>query len=254
MYLSPGFQRLYAQRRPIHLENLMANPFVTVKSYGAMLNQIAISTFAIALALVSLFRHLIPSIDKALSPFSFAIPLWNLNFPLATVAIAGAIAFTARIFKMHDIVSDLMGIRQRFDVSQILYPLALTSGAIVNGRKLRRIEEMRSDLMNETFYKYASSDATRTVIDRHLVEMALDMWRWYWACLEAIVLLIPSSALLLLYSPTKWGGGLATAVIVILFGMTFIRGHCADYARDEVAAITDDQTRRDQVAGEFNAL
>ena len=230
------------------------NPFTAVSSYAAMLDRIAIFTLIFSLACISILRSQVTSIDQFLASWSVSVPVGGVSFPLGTVVPAGLLALVSRIFKLHDRISDLLRIRHRFDVNNILLPLALGSGAAVTIDKIKKIGPNRSHLMYATFYKYASSDPDKTVIDKHKVTMALDMWGWYWVFVEGNTLALITGCTLFLLGDMSWAAALFAAVLLSLWILQGIKAGCSKYALAEVTEILEDSARKESIADAFNAL
>lgn len=152
------------------------NPFTTVGNYSAMLNKIAAWTFFVSLGAIWLVRSRLPCVNAVLGTMSFQIPVAGVDLPLGTLAPAFGIALISRVTKLHDRLSDLLGIRRRFDRQEILLPLASACGTTLSSDQLLRIDEKRSDLMGRVFYAYASTDSSKSKVDSHYVTMALDQW------------------------------------------------------------------------------
>ena len=164
-----------------------------------------------------------------------------------------AVALVARVIRLHDRVSDLLRIRQRFDIREIILPLASTSGFPVCTLSRNQLRASRRRLMRRVFYRYASS--TDPKIDKHLVYEALDWWSWYWALVESLVVFVLTGIVLLFRDP-RWHGWIVLTVCLIipLTILPFLRSHCARYARDEVQEILADADRKNEVIQEFRAL
>jgi hypothetical protein len=145
-------------------------------------------------------------------------------------------------------------IRKRFDVSEILHPLAIVTASSLTAEKVREIARRREDLMKKTFYKYASSSPGKAAIETHYIIMALDQWCWYWIVLEATFLAFALGVVFLLWAKYALTAILFLSVIVASGALQLIRVQCARYALQEVEQIVDDAQRREQIAKEFNAL
>jgi len=229
--------------------------FKAVGDYPKMLNKIALSTFVGTILAVSLLRHELPVFDSYLSRLSVPVEIGRgLSVPFGTILPAFAAALLSRIFKWHDRLSDIFRIRQRFDVSEILFPMAIGSGASLSAEQIRAIKKNRQEMMNRVFYKYASSTKGKAVIDTHYVTMALDQWCWYWIVLE-------QTSLICFLAVTFWFtaryslAATFLAVVLIAIGvLQGIRSLCSDYAVQEVEQILEDSQRRLEVAEAFRAL
>ena len=214
------------------------NPFATVDDYPGMLNKISTFTFAGSILGIWLLRGEFATLNALLAPLSIPIPLQSgLSIPFGTVLPAFVIAFLSRVFKFHDRLSDLLLIRHRFDISAILFPLAIACGAHLTVDQIRQIKRRREDLMYRVFYKYASSTPGKAVIDKHYITMALDQWCWYWIVLEL-------SALAFLIAVPSFIAGkhlLASLFLAGVLGsagvLQLIRNLCLDYALQQVEEI-----------------
>ena len=202
-----------------------------------------------------LLRQQFASVNNLLEPLSIPIPLvGGLSLPLGTVLPAFLLATLSRIFKLHDRISDLFLIRQRFDVSEILFPLAIGSGASLNGDQIRAIKRDRESLMYKVFYKYASSTPGKAVIDSHYITMALDQWCWYWIVLEVTFLAFVLAATFLLTGRYFLAAIFFAGVLAAVGVLQLIRNLCSDYALQEVEAILEESGRKLEIAEVFRAL
>ena len=155
-------------------ENVGFNPFASIGLPG-MLNKIAIFTCGVSIFAVWLLRHESPSVEAFLASLTLPVPIaTGLAIPLGTILPAFLIALVSRIFKLHNHLSNILGIRHRFDLEAILFPLAIATSIAFPVEKVRQIKKQRKDLMYKTFYKYASSSPSKAVIETHYITMALD--------------------------------------------------------------------------------
>ena len=234
----------------------MSWSFGTVKDYSGMLNRISVSTFFVSIAAIALLRNEIPMLDaflKSVLPLEGKVPLIDIEASLGTVLPALIFMVLARAARLHDLVSDVLRIRQRFDRQEILEPMALMSAGPLTPSQFDRISTDRSRLMNDVFYRYASSRG-KPAIDPHLIEMALDRWSWYWMVVEACCVALPTGVALLF-----WGRPLASAcvflgVLLMCWLLSGLGRLCAKHAQDEVKAILSDDTRREEIHKVFDAL
>jgi hypothetical protein len=231
------------------------NPFSQPKNYDEMLTKIVTFTFFISLAFVVVAARDWPRLWNFLHPtwLTFSIdPLGLRNVPTAYVIVAFLIVFVARVSKLHDKISDLFGIRERFDLHEILTPLAGGVGIAIDLIKREKLIERRDQIMRDVFYKYASS--TDPVIDQHLIWTALDKWSWFWVCVEGTT--VGVVALVLLLSIGAFRSAAVTGMVT-LFGTliaTQINRACASVAHSEVREILKDIQRRNDIADALRAL
>jgi hypothetical protein len=231
------------------------NPLAQVKDYPSMLNRIFLFTTLSASVATWLLRKHFVWLDDLLKFMDI-----NVDLPLVKeVKLFGyllpgvAVGFIARTVRLHDRLSDILKIRRRFDVEEIILPLAKGSGFPVGTLSMDQLRESRSRLMPRIFYRYASS--TDPKIDRHLIYEALDWWSWYWVVVESVAVFIPTGIALLFSEPTWHGWILIGACLVVsIVALPFFRSHCARYARAEVQEILADNTRKSEVNQEFRAL
>ncbi len=104
------------------------------------------------------------------------------------VLIPLAVAVVSRVFLLHDRISDLLGLRRRFDIENILKPLAEGVGLPTTDANWKQIEENRDLAMTRTFYRYASFRDPK--IDGQLVRSAADRWAWFWCTIEPQIILV----------------------------------------------------------------
>jgi hypothetical protein len=228
--------------------------FETVGDYPSMLNKVALFTLGSAFVIIALLRVLIPEFDAPLSRLSFSVPIWGVSVPLGTFAPALAIAFLSRVTKLHDRLSDLFGIRKRFDVASILFPLCAGSGGVSDPLRLSNIKLNRASLMRSTFYKYASSGPGKAVIDSHYITLALDQWSWYWILLETCALVTITGVGLLSTGRFQLGAIFLLVTLIAIWLLQVVRGYCEKYALQQVEQILSDPARKREVLEKFNAL
>lgn len=230
------------------------NPFASVDNYPGMLNKIATFTFVEGCLATLLLRHEYKPFDQLLAPLTISIPVGAVALPLGTLLPAFAFALLARIFKLHDRISDVLFIRHHFDICHVLLPLALLAGTQLRSEQLRTIKKQRKDLMYKVFYKYASSSPGKAQIESHYITMALDQWCWYWVVLEASFMAFVLG-ILFLRTGRYFPAAIFLACVLASVGILQIVGkYCADYALQELEQIVVDMDRRCAIAGEFSAL
>lgn len=203
-----------------------------------MLNRIALFTFSVGLGAVALLRWKVPAIDTALKPLSVPVPLLSsFNLPLGTILPAFAFAIASRIIKLHNVVSDVFGIRRRFDVERILLPLAVGTGVKLSNTQIKELYRKRHDLMGNAFYYYASSTPEKAKIDSHYITLALDQWCWYWILVEANVVALITASIFYWSDKPKWAAALLALVVVVLALLLYMKERCASYALVEIGEI-----------------
>jgi hypothetical protein len=235
---------------------LFGNIFGPVRDYPSMLNKIASFTFGVSIAGVVILRLQIPSIDKFLAILSvpIPIPIGSLSLPLGTILPALIFAFICRIIKLHNKLSDIFGIRKRFDINEVLIPLALIAGLQIDANQIEKLHDLRRQLMNKVFYKYISVDPGKVGIDRHYVTMAFDQWSWYWILLEVNFIAAIVGTILLLAGKSFTAALIFIIMLLIIWALQGIRVSCSRYTMQEVNQILIDKKRKQEVVEVFNAL
>lgn len=231
------------------------NPFSQPKNYNDMLGKIMTFTFFISLGLVIVVAGAKVSVWNALHPrwMTFNVGLPGLKgVPAGYAVVALLVALATRISKLHDRVSDLFGIRVRFDLHEILAPLAGGVGIPVDFALRDTLTRNRHKAMYAVFYKYAGS--TDPVIDRHLIWTALDRWSWFWICIEGGSVGAVAFVLLLSLGAFQSAAFVGAAVLLATLVSTQINRACASAAHSQVREILSDAQRRADVEAALRAL
>jgi len=233
----------------------MVWPKLTVCDYREMLRKLSAAAFFVTLSCVYILRSRIAVVDQLFDSLDVTPPIeaYSLHVPFGTFVVAFAFAVLSESIKLHDKISSVLSIRAVFDVRWILIPMALLSGSTVERSRFDRIATDRTRLMNDVFYKYASS-AKQADIDIHLITQALTAWSWYWVCVESLVFLILTAAMLWWF-----GDWVATALVLavmlaVIAIMNIFRSDANKYAEAEVSVILSDEVRRKAVKSVFDAL
>lgn len=234
---------------------MSSNPFGAVSDYPSMLNKIALYTLGVSILAMFLLTSQVPAIEAFLGKFAVSIPIGDFSLPLGKVLPAFIFALGSRVIKLHDKLSDLFGIRQRFDIHEILIPLAVGASVELTIPRLEKIRSHRRHLMGKVFYKYMSSNSNdKAVIDTHSITMAFDQWSWYWILLEANTVATIVASVLLFEGKSLPAALILILVLLIIWALQGVRASCSRYAMKEVNEILSDGTRKRDVAEEFNAL
>jgi hypothetical protein len=199
-----------------------------VKNYEEMLSRLYKAAFFETLLLTIALRT-VPPIDQAFTHLEAIAPiglriteflskyvpdLTPTNFHLAGLIIAVATAFLFRLFHLHNRISDIFGIRKKFDVDHILVPLAIGTGARHDPQRVCIFGNKQKELMGAVFYRYASSRSQNTLVDKHDIEQALDNWSWFWVMVEGIPLWLVGMMISANYK--------ALSLIVLFFVLTLL--------------------------------
>ena len=159
------------------------------ESYSDMLKRIFTATLAVGVLCTFVLAAVSPAVRTFLESWNAEISIGILDSVKALyVLIPLLFAILARVFLLHDKVSDLFAIRTRFDIENILRPLAEGVGFPTAGAQWKQIEDSRDLAMTRTFYRYASFKDPR--IDAQLVRTAADRWAWFWCTVEPQIILL----------------------------------------------------------------
>ena len=180
-----------------------------------MLKRLFLSTLAVGVICTLVLVWLSPDVQRQLSRGA-KFDLGFVSLPWLTVFIPVGLALFSRIIKLHDRLSDLLGLRERIDVDQILLPLAKGTGVALSADSRERLVKHRHKLMKNAFYKYAP-DANDPSINKQYVADALDKWGWFWCFLEAsVVVLFAAPVALVVATPAAAVAFLIVAVLIIV--------------------------------------
>lgn len=217
-----------------------------------MLTRIAIVQFFVALALLFWLAHTIPEIKGVVEIGALEIEVKNVKLKLGYVVGAAIFAFLSRMLKLHDRISDVLGIRRYFDVHVILLPLAAAVGVRLGAQGLRRVPSERRSLMYDVFYAYVGRNTP--AIDPHLIEAALDIWLYYWILLEAQVFLLAAAVTAITFGHF----GVAVIVVAVALSIALLLHVLARQSRsaalNELEALVQDEARVASIRSRFNAL
>jgi hypothetical protein len=168
--------------------------------------------------------------------------------------IAFIVAVLTHTFQFHDRISDLFGIRRRFDIKNILLPLSQRVGSEITKDKERRIAQHRDELMHAVFYKYASSAADKPLVDKHDIEHALNAWSWFWVFVEAVFYFGVGAIIAWCLHSRDLAMTLTTVSFALLVTAFAQRARLGRYARPQIESIAADPTAAYDVKKRFDAL
>jgi hypothetical protein len=227
--------------------------FEQPNSYSKMLNRIFLSSLIVGLSCIGLLAYLSPSIKEFLHMFPLNVKLGPILTPILFAIPPLLVAIIFRIITLHNMISNLFKIRERFDVNQILLPIAKGVNQKIDQYYLTKIRNKRNQLMRDVFYKYVMS-VDRSVINPQYVATALDRWSWFWCFVE------PTPIFLLAAVIAWWQIGFIYSLIfiglmlVFIFAAKCIYPSCKRAAKAEVNEILNDSTRKTEIGKVFNAL
>jgi hypothetical protein len=243
------------------LLKLLFPVFWSVKSYQETLKKLAAFLFWETYLLTFVLRT-IPPIDKALGlaenwgPFGRALSVvpHHEKLNLLGLIVALLVACFSYAVESHDRISDVFGIRRRFDRSHILLPLAILTGAQLRAVQLNRVAAHRDSLMREVFFKYASDRLENPLVDKHDIERALEVWSWYWLLLEGAVLWVAGALVAALFASYFLMNTLAWIAVVLWMAALLYSLRLPRFAHPQVEQIAANPQARQDVREAFSAL
>jgi hypothetical protein len=235
--------------------------FSSPKNYGQVLKKLASFAFYETYFITLLLRAN-PRFDTFLSGIESWGPIGKVVaiiphydvLNLSGIVIAFFVALLTHMFQFHDRISDVLGIRKRFDLRSILIPLAQRVGYVVTKDKEAAIAQHRDKLMHAVFYKYASSAADEPLVDKHDIEQALNAWSWFWVFVEAVFYFGIGASIACWLGSKNLAMDFAIVSIVLLVIAFAQRVRLSNYARPQVDSIADDPTASYDVKKQFDAL
>lgn len=234
--------------------------FVSPKTYSEMLRKLAGLT-AIEVYVTTALLRLIPDVADIFKQLeSYVVPIATIKgFELAKLNPVGLIAalvtaFLFYHFQLHNKLEKPFRVRQRFDIDEIILPLASSVGVTLTDAQKARIETERHSVMRQVFYKYASSSGADTLVDSHDIERALEAWSKFWACEEAVVVLTVGLVVSLLYGQLVLIMIFLVPVTLCLIAMARMGPTLAGRGRAQIDQIAADPTARLEVSQYLNAL
>lgn len=219
-------------------------------SYSEILERVFVTTLASGVVCTALLAHASPAFRNFLDSMSTTADVGPLKGIKALyVVIPLAVAVASRAIRLHDRISDILRLRQRFDTHHILFPMADRTGFTLTKNFKERLAAERKPAMYAVFYPYAGF--TNSVIDRQLVRTAADNWGWFWVAIEAVfvgLMTLVTLAVLTQWSHVAW---LGVALVVLLAFIIFQWFLCRRSAAHQVEAILEDPNRKQAVRAYF---
>lgn len=223
-------------------------------SYSEMCKKIAQSVFFISLIEIFLLAQISPDFAQMLKKLSFntETELLNIKLYISYIYIPLILSLLENIFKMHDVIGKLFGIRIR-NAATVIFPTYIIELNIKTSKSKKEIQKAYTNnksLQYEVgnhFYRHVSySDP---LIDKHEVSMALDAWTWFWISLDTFCITL---VFLLGVVAFNIFGALKSCLLIVglcfyLFGVALIgylvlKIRCSRYTKREIrAAIKYDQ-------------
>ncbi len=211
--------------------------FENPKSYAEMTKKISYTVFLFTMFGLFFVSQISSDFSDFMKDISFKMSaeVYGMKLYISLLYIPIVIAILENVFSFHDKLSDLLGIRYRYDKNIVIrhYLQVLNMDKYIDKIDTKN----REIIMNEVFYKYASS--TSPQIDPHFIYLALGSWSWYWILLDtfSVTLFVGMFLLLKYYSLSA-----LIIIIIVLFSLyafMFIKRNtdCIKYSTAEVDAI-----------------
>jgi len=232
------------------------NPLTPVTDYQSMLNRIFWFTSASALGAVWMLRMKLPGLETQLQQIDFTLEFGGdkiVPIPGGYLLPALAIGLGSRVFRIHGQLAGWLGIRERFDIDVIIGELARRTGVHLDNVSDEELADHRHDIMRQGFYQFVGGRNPQ--IDEHLIYRALDLWSWFWIGMEAAVVFVLTSFVLLATGFYQLGLiSLLSTLACTAVGLPAIRNECRRYAIAQVRAIVADPARAEQVRRAFEGV
>lgn len=217
-------------------------------SYSDMLERIFYCTVITSIVCVFVLSQNSPEFKSFLGTLNYDVDVWGVKGIKALyVLIPLAIALFSRFIKLHDKISDVLLIRNRFDKNHILKPLATKVGYDL---PLSLNNKKRNDLMYKVFYAYAGFNDP--AIDAQLVRTALDNWGWFWVTVESNFIILLTATIFAFMGLLMQLWIFPTISLIVLAFSIFTYNACVRTATAEVNAICDDENRRNEILEKFS--
>ena len=221
------------------------NPLTPVTNYQSMLNRIFWFTSATALAAVWVLRMKLPGLDAQLTKIDFTLEFGGdkiVPVPGGYLLPALLIGLGSRVFRIHSQLADWLGLRERFEIDVIIHELARRTDVDFTGISDAELLDHRHEIMRHGFYQFVSGRQPQ--IDEHLIHRALDLWSWFWIGMEAAVVFVIASFILVATGLYQTGfTSLGITLVLAAMGLPAIRYECRRYAIAQVRAIVADPKR-----------
>jgi hypothetical protein len=219
------------------------------ESYSDILKRIYYATLLTTFACTMIVNAIAPGFFGFLESWDVEIKVGPIEkIKAGLVIIPFAVALPCRMFKLHDRISDLFGIRKRFDLTYVLRPLAKTVG-VEDSLDWKVIQRERDKIMNRVFYAYASFNEPK--IRKQMVQTAADQWGWFWCCVEPLAVLVLFAIICAFMGTWLWVGVTLVFIALLLFVASHFWGEAKINARAQVDEIAATQVWRDEIRTEF---
>lgn len=238
------------------IRGMSLSPLTPVTDYQSMLNRIFWFTSAAALVAIGMLRAKLPELNTLLAQVDFTLAFDGeklLPVPGGYLLPALAIGLSSRIFRLHALLADWLGLRERFDIDVIIQELARRTGVNLDDVADEELTLHRHQIMRDAFYRFVGG--RQPLIDEHLIHRALDSWSWFWAGLEVTVVFVFTGFAMI--AATYYQAGFSVMLSALGFaaiGLPLIRNECRRYAIAQVREIVAEPARAELVRQALNCL
>lgn len=216
------------------------------ESYSDMLKRIFVATLSVAVLCTFALAAVSPVVRTIVDSWGPEVSIGILDGVKALyVLIPLAVAILARVFFLHDKMSDLFRLRKRFDLENILRPLANGIGFATSGPEWELIEQRRDLAMTRTFYRYASFKDPQ--IDVQLVRTAADRWAWFWCTVEPLAILLITGVIFAVLAAWLQLFVLVAFIAVLLVTAFLLWPQLRTGAENQVAEILNNQDWKQEI-------
>lgn len=224
------------------------------ENYSDILERIFWSTLFVSFGCTAALASASPEVKALLQSVNVEAELGPVKgLKLLYVGLPTLVALASRAFKLHDRVSDLLGLRKIIDVEWILLPLARRVVVIdLDELSVGAIRFRRREALYRVFYPFVSLPESK--IDAQLVRTALDNLGWLWVLVEALVLLLLTESVLLYLGATQLSLVIALVIVAAVLGSMLQWGVCRRSSSAEVDAILADKSRWSEIRDYFQSI
>lgn len=222
--------------------------FNTPQNYSEMIEKIAKSTFIISLFLLYFLTCANEEFNSFMKQLSFEVEyeFVGIRLNLALLYLPLFVGIAEHMFKIHDKISTLIGIRNRYDKNVIAKKILKNCDINVETLDKSTVKM----ILSKAFYKYVSS--TNPIIDRHYINLTLNEWCWYWITLDTFILFLITGIIFLII---KWSLINFLIVLIIclflLLIMKLIKLQAKKYTNEEINFIFSDNKRVSEIKKEL---
>ena len=210
--------------------------FYSPKDYSEMVEKISKSVFvtlAILFYVLSCINNEFKELIEKIS-FGAIYDFYGLELNLALLYLPLLGGLFEHMFKIHDKISKVLGIRKAYDRKVVVENILKKAGRVEQSKSLK--DETINSIISNCFYRYVSS--TNPKIDSHYITLVLNEWCWFWIFLDILCLFILFGVCFLILKWSFLNLALVLGVIVIILILMLLTIKTAiNYSKKEIDAI-----------------